>query len=450
MTNEKNTKILISTLGCKVNQFESAAFQSGFEAAGCTMCGRGEVADVIVVNTCAVTTKAGAQSRRTIRSLMRRHPGARLVVTGCYAQLAGQELIELSAGPICIIGNGNKDKLVAATLAPNPCELTMLTGKIRHKKEICHLEVQRFSDRTRAYLRVQDGCDNFCTYCIVPYTRGSSRSLPLPEVLDQARIFGKQHHREIVVTGIHVGQYGRDLEDKTPIDQLLRELCQATPEVRYRLSSIEPLEVSDELLTVMAEEANFMPHFHIPLQSGDDVILKRMNRHYNRDQFLEVTRRCLEALPHAALGIDVLTGFPGESEEQFRNTVELLEQSGCSYLHVFPYSRRPGTPAADFQDQIPGPVKEERVAILRNLGEQQKQAFYQQHLGTTRPVLVERRRKQGGPLNGFTDNYIPVSFNGPDELINSVVSVSLDQLIDQEVLGTHRANKELQEGHHAR
>ncbi|MBC8209232.1 MAG: tRNA (N(6)-L-threonylcarbamoyladenosine(37)-C(2))-methylthiotransferase MtaB [Desulfobulbaceae bacterium] len=448
MTNEKN-KVLISTLGCKVNQFESAAFQSAFEAAGCSMAGRGEEADILVINTCAVTTKAGAQSRKTVRQLMRRHPQARLVITGCYAQLAGQELIELSDRPICIVGNGNKDKLVTATLNPAPCELTMLTGKIRHNKEICHLEIQRFSERTRAYLRVQDGCDNFCTYCIVPYTRGTSRSLPLDKVIHQARIFDKQDHREIVVTGIHVGQYGRDLAGNTPIHQLLRELCRATPDVRYRLSSIEPLEVSDELLHVMAEETNFMPHFHIPLQSGDDHILKRMNRHYNGSQFLAVTRRCLEILPDAALGIDVLTGFPGESEEQFHNTVELLKLSGCSYLHVFPYSRRPGTPAAEFKDQIPGPVKDKRVAILRSLGEQQKQTFYQRHLGSTRPVLVERRRKRGGPLNGFTDNYIPVSFDGPDELINCVVFVSLDQLSNEEVLGTYRKTTEQQEPPHA-
>ena len=443
MTSQHNDqKVLISTLGCKVNQYESAAFQSDFEAAGCSMCGRGEEADIIVVNTCAVTTKAGAQSRRTIRSLLRRHPQARLVITGCYAQLAGQELIEISDGPICIVGNGNKDKLVAATLHPSPCELTMLTGKIRHKTDICDLTVQRFGTRTRAYLRVQDGCDNFCTYCIVPYTRGPSRSLASSKVLDQARIFRDQSHREIVVTGIHVGQYGRDLEGKPTIAQLLGKLCRATPAIRYRLSSIEPLEVSDELLTVMSQEGNFMPHFHIPLQSGDDQILKRMNRHYDRAQFLAVTRRCLEALPDAALGIDVLTGFPGESEKQFRNTVELLEQCGCSYLHVFPYSRRPGTPAADFRDQIPGPVKDERVAILRNLSEQQKQAFYQRHLGTIRPVLVERRHKPGGPLKGFTDNYIPISFTGDDTLINCVVPVRLERLCDQEVVGTHDNRQE--------
>ena len=419
-------KIAITTLGCKVNQYESAAFQTGFEEAGCVMVGPKEAADIIVINSCAVTAKAGAQSRQAVRQLMRKHPEAKIVITGCYAQMEPQQLITMADKPVCIIGNSNKDRLVQAALNETPCDLTMLMGKISQATKICRLPVRHFGNRTRACLRVQDGCHNFCTYCIVPYTRGPSRSLPLAETLDQAAVFAAEGHQEMVVTGINVGQYGKDLQDGSDCVKLMRALCLAHPQIRFRLSSIEPMEISDALLTLMTDHQNFMPHFHIPLQSGDDTILTRMNRRYTRQNFMTVVERCRQRLPEAAIGIDVLVGFPGETAQHFANTLALLEELDCTYLHVFPYSQRAGTLAATFDQQIPQAIKDERVARLRQLDTEKKELFYKRFAGTSRSVLVEHKRDPDGKLRGFTDNYIPVSFPGPQSLMNTITQVTID------------------------
>jgi threonylcarbamoyladenosine tRNA methylthiotransferase MtaB len=434
-------KIAITTLGCKINQYESASFQNSFEALGCEIVPFGAPANVVVINTCTVTGKAGAQSRQCIRKAVRTSPAAKIVITGCHAQMAAQELIEmkeLQDSPLCIVGNGNKHLLVQAALQTDTCDLSMLIGKISKKTDICPLPVQRFNDRTRAFLRVQDGCNTYCTYCIVPYTRGPSRSLPAEEVLRQARIFAKEGHKELVITGIHVGMYGKDLQQGMDITSLIAALCSATPEVRYRLSSIEPLEITPRLLSMMQD--NFMPHLHIPLQSGDDEILDRMNRRYSTRQFAEVIDLCRKTVPDAAIGIDVLAGFPGETDWHFTNTMSFLEDIDCTYLHVFPYSRRPGTIASTLKNQITQSVKAERVALLRTLGEKKKAAFYKKHLRTRRPVLVEGKRDAKGLLKGFTDNYIPIAFRGDDRLINTIVTIELLDVVQTHVLGIRAGN----------
>ncbi|MCF8057024.1 MAG: tRNA (N(6)-L-threonylcarbamoyladenosine(37)-C(2))-methylthiotransferase MtaB [Desulfocapsa sp.] len=428
-------KIVINTLGCKVNQYESASFLCGFEENGCRLANAGEDADIVVVNTCAVTAKAGAQSRRTVRRLMRRHPGAKIVITGCYAQMAASELAEIVETPVCIVGNGNKHLLVEAALEERPCDLTMLMGRILKKNEICSLPMHRFGDRTRAYLRVQDGCTNFCTYCIVPYTRGPSRSLALSEVMAQAARFEQAGHKEIVVTGIHVGMYGKDLEQGCDIAGLMLKLCETHPDIRFRLSSIEPQEISDQLLDTMKSCKNFMPHFHIPLQSGDDTILNRMHRGYDRETFRTVVKKCMGHFPDAAIGIDILTGFPGEGEKEFENSRKLLQEIDATYFHVFPYSKRPGTPAATFKEQVPQNVSQKRVAELRELGESKRQCFYERFLKTERPVLVEHKRTAKNMLTGFTDNYIPVVFTGDDSLMGKVVPVHLEHIEGSTVQG---------------
>lgn len=396
----------------------------------------GEDADIVVINTCAVTTKAGAESRRTVRRLMRRHPGARVVITGCYAQMAANELAAIVETPVCIIGNGNKHLLVEAALNENPSDLTMLMGKILKKTEICKLPMKRFGNRTRAYLRVQDGCSNFCTYCIVPYTRGPSRSLEHNGILEQARRFEKAGHKEIVVTGIHVGMYGQDLKEELDITDLMIALCRAQPDMRFRLSSIEPQEITDKLLDAMASCKNFMPHFHIPLQSGDDSILKRMHRGYNRETFRAIIQKCKDKFPDAAIGIDILAGFPGEGEKEFNNSMQLLKEIDATYFHVFPYSKRPGTPAATFANQVPHDISAQRVAALRTLAKQKQLDFYGRNLKTERPVLVEQKRNHENLLTGFTDNYIPVVFEGGNELMGQIVNIQLDSLLDNSVFGT--------------
>jgi len=324
---------------------------------------------------------------------------------------------------------------VEAALAEHPPDLVLLMGRIREKKEICDLPVTRFRGRTRAYLRIQDGCDNFCSYCIVPYTRGRSRSLPLAEVLEQAAVFNEQGYRELVITGINVGKYGLDLREGQTIYSLLDRLCREFPALRLRLSSIEPAEVNDPLLELMTRHANFMPHLHIPLQSGDDTVLARMNRRYTRAEFAAVIQRVRQTLPDAAIGCDVLAGFPGETEEQAANTYDLLAGLPVSYLHVFPYSRRPGTLAASFDQQLPGPVKEARVQRLRALDQVKRQAAYQDNIGRVHRVLVERRQAKTGFLQGFSENYLPMLFAGGTNLIRRVVPVRLTTVADGQPMG---------------
>lgn len=428
-------KIIINTLGCKVNQYESASFLCGFEESGCRLARTGEDADIVVVNTCAVTARAGADSRKSVRRLMRRHPKAKIVITGCYAQMAANELAEIVESPVCIVGNGNKHLLVEAALRDSPCDLTMLMGKVLQKDQISILPMKQFGSRTRAYLKVQDGCTNFCTYCIVPYTRGPSRSLPLHEVLEQTQRFAEAGHKEIVVTGIHVGMYGKDLQEKMDIAALMLTLCTSYPQIRFRLSSIEPQEISDTLLDAMESCPNFMPHFHIPLQSGDDTILKRMRRGYDRETFRSIMQKCTARFPDAAFGIDILTGFPGEGEDKFINSKTLLEEINATYFHVFPYSKRPGTLAASFPDQVPKEISSTRVTILRKLAETKQHAFYARHLQSNRPVLVEKKRNRDKLLHGFSDNYIPVVFQGSDELMGQIVQVKLVKITDDVVFG---------------
>jgi len=434
-------KVIINTLGCKVNQFESASFLCGFEESGCRAAKAGEDADIVVINTCAVTARAGAQSRQTVRRLMRRHPDAKVVITGCYAQMAANELAEMVDSPISIVGNGNKHLLVETALQENSCDLTMLMGRILRKKEICDLSMKRFDTRTRAYIRVQDGCTNFCTYCIVPYTRGPSRSVRISEVLKQTESFEKAGHREIVVTGIHVGLYGKDLDEGYDIADLMKKLCQSHPDIRFRLSSIEPQEISDTLLEAMGSCSNFMPHFHIPLQSGDDTILSRMHRGYDRETFRRVIQRCMAIFPDAAIGIDILTGFPGEGEKEFQNSKELLNEIDATYFHVFPYSKRPGTPAATFNNQVPKAVSQQRVSELRALADIRKKQFYSRFIGSARPVLVEHKRSPEGFLSGFTDNYIPVLFQGDDSLMGSIVDIHLEEITEKTLVKGRQENR---------
>jgi len=429
-------KVALATLGCKVNQFESAAFLSAFSERDVEMVPFAQKADVYVINTCAVTAKAGAQSRQMIRKALRANPEARLVVTGCYAQIGSQDIMEIVEQPLCIIGNGFKQNLVDAALSEQHCDLEMLMGDISRQKEVCPLEVKSFGERTRAYLKVQDGCNSFCTYCIVPFTRGRSRSQVPDQVLKQARVFAEGGYQELVVTGIHTGTYGHDLEPRTDLVALMRQLLQECP-LRYRISSLDPGEISEELLALMAEESNLMPHLHIPLQSGDNDILKKMHRHYTREDFADLIKRTRKVLPDAAIGVDVMAGFPGEDERAFRNTYELLSGLSVTYLHVFPYSKRAGTVAAGMTDQILKKDKEERVAALRELDGRKKKEFYAAHLGEVREVLAEQGScRKVSDMKGFTDNYIPVTFAPPLEVANKVVKVRLERLGEDGVAGT--------------
>jgi len=428
-------RVAIATLGCKVNQYETASFQSGFNEEGAELVPFSKQADIYVINTCAVTGKAAAQSRQMIRRALKRNPKARIVVTGCYSQIASKEIFRLAEQPLCIVGNGFKDQLVDIALAEDCCDLELFMGDIARRKTVSRLPVTRFSGRTRAFLKIQDGCDRFCSYCIVPYARGPSRSLPIGEAVQQARVFIEEGYREIVLTGIHIGLFGQDLEPETDLVALLEELLLLEGEVRFRISSLESAEITGPLLELMAGSKKIVPHLHIPLQSGDDGVLARMNRPYSSADFRRTVEHCAARLPDAAIGVDVLVGFPGESEEAFANTRSLLEELPISYLHVFPYSRRPGTVAAEMPEQLSGKIKEERVAALRQLDHQKRTAFYGRFLGKSRPVLAESSQNRFRLMRGFTNNYIPVHFAAPEDHCNRIVEVTIDRLVDENVFG---------------
>lgn len=306
-------KISITTLGCKVNQFESASFFSRLAESGNQVVENGSNCDVVILNTCAVTAKAGRQSRQLIRRTLRLNPQAYVIITGCYTHVEAEEIShmeELSEHQFSVISNADKELLVDHVLGGD-YHSPISYRPFEDTAQISRLPVTRFGERTRSYLRIQDGCNSFCTYCIVPHTRGRSRSLPEKEVLEQAKVFAEEGYKEIVITGIHVGYYGQDLAEDINIARILDSLCRETPGIRYRLSSIEPLEVTEELFEVMTKNNNFMPHLHIPLQSASDDILWRMNRRYTTAQFADVVKNCGERIRDIALGIDILAGFPG-------------------------------------------------------------------------------------------------------------------------------------------
>jgi len=436
MEHESRKTVAVTTLGCKVNQYESAAFVAGFKERGMEVVPFSQPADVYVINSCAVTGKAGAQTRQTIRRALKTNPDARIVVTGCYAQVATQEVLDIADRPICVVGNGNKHLLVDIALSNRLCDLEIYMGDIGRKKEICDLPVTGFGGRTRAYLKIQDGCNNFCSYCIVPYARGRVRSLPPDQALEQLAVFAREGFRELVFTGIHVGMYGQDLDPRLSLLDLMRQAAAQPYEMRYRISSLEPGELSPELLDFLAGEEKFMPHFHLPLQSGDPQILKNMNRRYTADAFEEVVNRIVAVMPGAAIGLDVLVGFPGESDAAFMRTVELIERLPISYLHVFPFSRRPGTVAEKMPGQIPGPDKDERAALLKELDHKKRTAFYGSQVGSVRRVLAEGKRNRFRMMRGFTENYVPVHFEAPNACVNEVVRVRIDRVMDMNVFGS--------------
>lgn len=420
----------IYTLGCKVNQFESAGIGEALRAAGWTAAPEGFPADLCIINTCTVTAKASVQARQQIRQVVQRHPGARIVVTGCYAETQPEDITAID-GVDAVIGNRDKHRIaewaVAGNRWPAPGKADGPTAAPR--APLAHLPVTRFEGRTRPFLKIQDGCNAFCTYCIVPHARGRSRSLPLPAVLDALRALRRNGYREVVLTGIHLGAYGLDLAPGTSLAALLPLLDSPDMPERIRLSSIEPTEVTEALLAIVAGSNRFCRHFHVPLQSGDDGVLKRMHRPYSRRQYDRTVRRIREVLPDAAIGADVLIGFPGEDDTAYTQTRDLVASLPVTYLHVFPFSPREGTPAARFPDMPPSDTVKARCAEVRRIGTVKRVAFYGACIGRDHTVIVESRRdRQTGRLRGLSSNYIPVLFDGADDLMERLVRVRIDSV----------------------
>lgn len=375
----------VLTLGCKTNQAESFKIERILCEAGFKLADISEKPDVCIINTCSVTTKADQQSRQLINKHLKNN--IKVIVTGCYADL-------------------NRDKLQNSktniTVIPNKDKLNLIGSIIQSQKERVE---QHFHPRHRPAVKVQDGCNNACSYCIIPMTRGRSRSLPFDEIIDEIQYYESLNYKEIVFTGIHLGAFGADISPKTNLAQLLKNALRSTKSVRFRLSSLEVGEIDEELLEVFSEK-RICKHLHIPLQSGDDKILKKMNRPYTINEYIAVIEKILNRFEILGIGTDVITGFPGESEEAFNNTKSLLELLPFSYLHIFQFSSRPGTKAANFPEQIDEKTKKARSFILRQIGETKKLSYLLRNIGKSKAVILENKSVSG--FFGTSDDYIKV------------------------------------------
>lgn len=424
-----NKKIKFITLGCKANQSETESLAHALALKGYEVHDTGNQADLVVINTCAVTGRAAMQSRQEIRKAARKYPGARIIVTGCYAQSGPKEIASIP-GVDTIVSQSRKERLLEI--------ITLGSTNQGHRPEIYHEKYTRgyaFSDpgapawgfRSRPFVKIQDGCNSFCSYCIVPYTRGPSRSRDPKSVISEIRYLEQKGAKEVVLVGIHIGRYGMDLTPAMDLEKLLQQILSDTRIHRIRLSSIEPTELTDSLIELAASSERICNHFHVPLQSGDDGILAKMRRPYTADFFGKRIKFLRSALPDAAIGADIMVGFPGETDQAFENSLGLVSRLPLTYLHVFPFSPRPQAPASDFPMQVPPEIKKNRAKRLRLAGIDKKAEFFKNFKNRCVEVLIERPGKEAGSLSGLSANYIPVKLKGPDSLIGKIVQCRITE-----------------------
>ena len=430
-------KYLIATLGCKVNQYETQAMEERLQRDGHIPVTPGETADAVIVNTCAVTAESGRKSRQMIRRLHEENPGAVVAVCGCYAQLSPEENAEIGAQ--VIFGSGDRMAFVEAV------ERAVETGEAERRidrpftrKQIELLPAGAVSGRTRAMLKIQDGCRNFCTYCIIPYVRGSLRSMPIEAAVSETRRLREEGFREMVLTGIEVASYGLDLPRHPTLTDLVEAVAAEAGNMRLRLGSLEPTVITENFCRRLAASGKLCRHFHLSLQSGCDRTLKAMNRKYDTAFFYRTVELLREYFPGCALTGDLIAGFPGETEEDHRETLEFIRRCAFAELHVFPYSRRPGTPADKLPDQLTQAVKSRRAHEAKAVSEKTGQAFLEASVGQTLPVLFESSEGEGSLGHSDTYLYVRVPEQGlrgelRDVRILSVKDgILLGELIEQE------------------
>jgi threonylcarbamoyladenosine tRNA methylthiotransferase MtaB len=410
--------VFIKTLGCKVNSFDSSVLHKQFQERGYQVSDSADGADIIVVNTCSVTLNAEKEARYLLRRFGREIPKALKVVTGCYAQTAAEIIAEVKEVDL-VVPNEAKEKLIDYIEAhqrgnPDPSKLPHLLEPEQRKKELQFKTSHTFFDtpiveRVRAFLKIQDGCDGFCAYCQIPYARGASRSVAPAQVVKAAREIVASGISEITLTGIHIGDYGQERGERSAIVPVLEQLFAIPGLRRLRISSLEPSEVSPELLAVLADNREiFCDHFHLPLQAGSNRLLKSMGRAYDCAGYFQITETILRHFPQAQLTADVIPGFPGETAEDFAETIEFIKKCKLSQLHVFPYSKRPHTRALRFPDHLGPELIKERSAVLRNLSRQQAERYARQFIGRSLPILWESFDEKSGRFSGKTKNYLSV------------------------------------------
>lgn len=418
-----NRSVAFYTLGCKLNFSETSSIGNKLAEIGYSKKDFTEGADVYVINTCSVTDHADRKCKKVVNEALRYNPNAYVVVMGCYAQLKPEEIATIP-GVDLVLGASEKFKLNEYLDSIQKNETTKIArSPIKEVRDF----VPGFSagDRTRTFLKVQDGCDYFCTFCTIPLARGSSRSFNVEETIKVASELATGEVKEIVLTGCNLGDFG--IQHQQTFFDLIRELDKLQGIERFRISSIEPNLLEDGIIDFVANSQKFVPHFHIPLQSGSNKILKAMRRKYERELYQEKVERIKAIMPHCAIGVDVIVGFPGETEEDFLETYTFLNELDITYLHVFPYSERPQTTAVKLPDSVPLKIRGERTEQLRNLSEKKRVQFYNSFLNQTMPVLFEKEEK-GGKMYGFTPNYLKIEADYDPLIVNEIAFVTLNKL----------------------
>lgn len=428
-------RIAIATLGCKINQYDSAVIQSRLEPRHLVVPFE-EPADCYIINSCTVTDRADWEARQLVRRARRLSPGATVMVTGCYAQVSPEEVSRVQ-GVDFVVGLNRLDDLLHLVENASGSPRGMFVSDVKRERAVPMLGTRALPGHTRAFLKIQEGCNYTCTYCIIPSARGLSRSVSPGRILEEARALAEAGYAEIVLTGIHLGGYGQDLTPRLDLTALLERLVHSGVIPRIRLSSLDPREVPDRLLDLMAGADCICPHLHICAQAGDDAILKRMRRNYDAAYYRDLLSRVRERLPEAALGSDIIVGFPGESEHQFEASLEYFASLPLTYFHVFPYSDRRGTAASSFAGALAAPIKKLRGRRMRLLGADKKKEFCLRFSGRTLPVLIEDKvDRNTGARRGFSRNYLQVAALGASRAVNREVRVHIDGFDGGSLIGS--------------
>lgn len=432
---KEKKKAAFATLGCKVNQYETEAMTELFKKKGYETVDFSSPADVYVINTCSVTNMSDRKSRQIIRQAKKNNPSAVICVTGCYAQASAQEVLDID-GVNLVMGTMGRESVadIAGTLKCS--DKINMTGNIMQNHTFEALSINSCTDRTRAYIKVQEGCSQFCSYCIIPFTRGPVRSRSMSDIMEEAARLADNGFSEIVLAGIHIAAFGRDSGEED-LAGLLCRISEIDKIRRIRLSSIEPMTLDDSFTDKIKNCEKLCPHFHISLQSGSDAVLKRMNRHYTTAQFTDITKRVRNLYPDAAITTDVMVGFPGETEEEFYETVKFLEQTEFAQAHIFEYSRRKGTKAAEMKNQIDPIIKKQRSRILFDIVNKSENKFLRSHIGKTMKVLFERPCKNmPGYSEGKTGNYMTVIAASDENISGKYFNVKTDRVENNIIFGT--------------
>lgn len=426
-----NNKVKFYTLGCKVNQYETEAMSELFEESGYEITDE-DFADIYVINTCTVTSLSDSKSRQMIRKFKRTNPKSTVVVMGCYSQVSDKDVESIESVDV-IMGTTERNQIV------NLVEEFQTTGqRINIVRDITRdntfqpIDITNLRDMTRAYIKVQDGCNRFCSYCIIPYARGNIRSRNPKDVRDEVIKLAENGFQEIILTGIHIASYGKDMENLDLID-LIESFHDVEGIKRIRMSSVEPRLITEDFLKSLEKFPKFCDHFHLSLQSGSNTVLKRMNRKYTWEEYLEKVKLIRKFYPKAGITTDIIVGFPSETDDEFNETLELVKKVEFSRVHIFKYSRRKGTPAADMKDQIHGDIKNERSKVLFQLTDDLKEKFETSFLNTTLPVLVERY--SDNKYYGHTTNYMEIAFDAEKDYTNSIVEVEMIEYKDGRLYG---------------